>query len=339
MVRFEVTAADLLRSRFGLSPLFELDGLLRHLTGLADRPLPGGWGARVGARFRRLRQETALDAVLALQSARHGAGFVAPPPLGLAQTVDDDLALVRATPPEVARREIAACLRPDAGPRVRAVLGRDDVVDVLADTLAQAWRELLAPDWPRLRAICERDVLHRAGRLGAGGWEAALRDLHPRVRWRDGGIDVLAPDGGGPGETATPGGRGLLLVPSVFVWPRVAAHNEEPWPCALIYPARGIAALWEAAPAGPPEALAALLGATRARVLLALDEPAGTTQIARALDIAVGAAGDHLAVLRRAGLLDRARAGRVVLYRRTPLGDALAGSADDGLGDGKDPAP
>ncbi len=171
-------------------------------------------------------------------------------------------------------------------------------------------------------------MLHRAGRLGAGGWEAALRDLHPRVRWRDDGIDVLRPDGGPPRETAVPGGRGLPLVPSVFMWPGVAAHGEEPWPCALIYPARGVAALWEAAPAGPPAALADLLGATRARILQALEDPAGTTQLARSLGIAPGAVGDHLAVLRRAGLLDRARSGRTVLYRRTPLGDALARSAD-----------
>lgn len=40
--------------------------------------------------------------------------------------------------------------------------------------------------------------------------------------------------------------------------------------------------------------------------------------------LAVGAVGDHLPVLRRAGLVRSARAGRSVLYRRTPLGAALA---------------
>ena len=75
-------------------------------------------------------------------------------------------------------------------------------------------------------------------------------------------------------------------------------------------------------------ALGVLIGASRARVLRALDEPVSTTQLAAALRLAVGAAGDHLAVLLRAGLVDRARAGRSVLYRRTPLGDALAGASD-----------
>lgn len=322
MIRFAATAEDLLHSRFALSPLFELDGLLRALTGLGERALPAAWAARLAPELDRLRETTPLDAVLALQFPAHGAGFVAPPPRGLAQTIEDDLAAVRATPAALARREIdhAMRLRP-ARERVRAVLGRPDVVDVIAVALETAWRVLVAADWPRLRAICERDVLHRAGRLSGGGWEAALRDLHPRVRWRDGGIDLLRMR---TRETVALGGHGLLLVPSVFVWPGVAAHTEEPWPATLIYPARGISALWETAPPAPPGALADLLGRTRARILLALGEPAGTTQLARALGVAPGPVGDHLAVLRRAGLLDRTRSGRAVLYHRTPLGDALA---------------
>ncbi|MDR3084504.1 MAG: helix-turn-helix domain-containing protein [Streptomyces sp.] len=66
------------------------------------------------------------------------------------------------------------------------------------------------------------------------------------------------------------------------------------------------------------------MGRTRALLLLELAAPASTTQLARSLDLAPGAVGDHLTVLRRAGLLDRARTGRSVLYRRTALGDALA---------------
>ncbi|MDL4777029.1 MULTISPECIES: DUF5937 family protein [Thermomonosporaceae] len=328
MIRFEVGTEDLLHSRFALSPLFELDGLLRTLSGLSGRHLPGGWAARLVPEFRRLRSTTDLDAVLALQAPSRGTGFTAPPPLGLAQTLEDDLAMARATPPAVARREIALCLeaRPASDERVLNLLHGPGAVERVAAALEAAWHALLAPDWPRLRAICERDVLHRAGRLSHGGWEAALRDLHPRVRWRDGGIELLRTRSR---VTASPSGRGLLLIPSVFVWPAVAAHTEAPWPHTLIYPARGIAALWERPPAAPPGALADLVGRTRARILLALDEPAGTSGLARALGVATGSVGDHLTVLRRAGLLERARAGREVLYHRTPLGDALARAPDD----------
>ncbi|MFC5754425.1 winged helix-turn-helix domain-containing protein [Actinomadura rugatobispora] len=332
MIRFEVDTEDLLHSRFALSPLFELNCLLRALDGLPGR-LPTAWSARLRPVFGELRAGTPLEAVLALHSPWQGATFASPPPrLGLAQTIEDDLDQVRATPLDLARREIARSLahRPAPSARTAAALARDDVVTVIADTLGTAWRELLAPRWPQLRALCERDVLHRAGRLGQGGWEAALDDLHTGVRWRDRGIELHVHDE----DTIALGGRGLLLIPSAFLGPRVAAHTEAPWPHALLYPARGTAVLWQTPARTAPGALADLLGRTRARVLLALDEPAGTTQLARSLDIAVGAAGDHLAVLRRAGLLDRARSGRTVLYRRTPLGDALARTHTDDRRDG-----
>ena len=328
MIRIELDTEDLLHSRFALSPAFELSCLLRALSGLPGR-LPAPWAARMRPEFERLRATTPLDAVLALHTPGQGPTFTAPPPrLGLAQTIDDDLRRLRGTPLELARREIdlslaarAATSAGRAGPpgRAAAVLARDDVVAVIADTLRTAWDRLLAPHWPRLRALCERDVLHRAGRLGRGGWKAALDDLHAGVRWRANGLDLDA----AAHDTVTLGGRGLLLIPSVFLGPRVAAHTDPPWPHTLLYPARGVAALWQAPAPTDPGALGGLLGRTRARVLLALDEPAGTTQLARTLGIAVGAAGDHLAVLRRAGLLERARTGRTVLYRRTPLGDAL----------------
>jgi DNA-binding transcriptional ArsR family regulator len=110
----------------------------------------------------------------------------------------------------------------------------------------------------------------------------------------------------------------------VFVWPGLAAHTEDPWPRTIIYPARGVGALWGEPVSASPGALGDLVGRSRARLLDALDSPASTTQLARSTGLAPGAVGDHLAVLLRAGLLDRARSGRSVLYTRTALGDALA---------------
>jgi DNA-binding transcriptional ArsR family regulator len=325
VIRFEVRMDDLLHSRFAVSPLSELDNMLRKLSGLKRNRLPATWSARLTPVFRRLRREASLDAVLALMNPRGGATFIAPPPRGLAQTIDDDLATVRATPVPEARREIAEFTgnRP-VDPRVQAVLNAEDVTSRIADILATAWRELLAADWPQIRAICERDVVHRAAQLGSGGWAAALDGLHPRIRWRDGGIDILRTR---TNRTVALAGQGLLVVPSVFIWPDVVGYLDEPWPKAMIYPARGTSALWETPASAHTGALGDLLGASRARLLLALAEPASTSQLARSLGLAVGAVGDHLAVLHRAGLLSRARAGRSVLYRRTPLGDALVGGS------------
>lgn len=321
MLRLTVHRDDLLNSRFAVSPLFELDNLLRKLGGSAPSSLPPDWLARVRPVFRHLRRTTPLDAVLALHRGRYGAAFIAPPPTSLAQTLADDLASVRSTPLDLARQEIATSLSdaPAPAPHVREVLDAPDVVPVIADTMETAWHELIAADWPAMRAVCERDVIHRAGLLSRGGWAAALGGLHKRIRWQSGEIQLrhmIDLDVDLRGE-------GLLLVPSVFIWPRIAVYTDPPWPHALIYPARGTAALLEPDRGTPPEALAALLGRSRARVLTALTEPASTTQLATTLHLAPGAVGDHLAVLHNAGLITRARSGRSVLYRRTPLGDAL----------------
>jgi helix-turn-helix protein/uncharacterized protein DUF5937 len=325
VLRLEVTAEDLLHSRFAIAPLFELDCLIRRLAGRSAHPVPPAWAARVAPAYRRLREDPALRAVIALHSPRRGPNFFAPPPATLAQSIADDLAALRALPLSVVRREIRECLarHPCDDPAALAVLRGRNVTDNLVDILDRAWHELLAPDWPRLRTICERDVVHRSAELSRAGWAAAFTGI-PRVRWHAGGIEVSGLSIRGP---HTVGGGGLLMVPSVFVWPGIAAVTEEPWPVTIVYPARGVAGLWESRPPGG-EALAALVGRARARILESLDDPASTTQLARDLGLAPGAVGDHLAVLLRAGLLDRGRAGRSVLYRRTPLGDALAASAD-----------
>jgi DNA-binding transcriptional ArsR family regulator len=86
-----------------------------------------------------------------------------------------------------------------------------------------------------------------------------------------------------------------------------------------------VSALWERPrQVSPGTALDRLLGTSRAAILLALQDPASTTQLAATLGQSLGGIGDHLAVLREAGLIARARSGRSVLYRRTPVGDALA---------------
>ncbi|HEV2782652.1 MAG TPA: winged helix-turn-helix domain-containing protein [Actinophytocola sp.] len=323
MLRFRVGASDLVNSRFTVSPLSELHHLLRKLSGHDDR-MPPDWSARLRPVFRRLRAETELDAVLALNSRHYGPAFAAPPPRSLAQTIEMDLAAMRDTPLRQARKEIDECLsrRPATDPRVLSVLRGPKVVHRLADALEVAWHELLAADWLQLRAICERDIVYRAGLLSRAGWAAAIDGLDRRLRWRAGFIEVAWQHY--PDTTVDLGGDGLLFVPAVFIWPRVAVYVDPPWPRGLIYPARGIGALWEPSAPTDPRALADLVGRSRAVLLTALDEPASTTQLARSLGLAPGAVGDHLAVLRRAGLVRRARSGRSVLYRRTPLGDALA---------------
>ncbi len=330
-LRIQVRSDDLTMSRFALSPLWELIHALRLLSGATPRQ--GGavlrpWLARTRDRYRALARDTDLEVVLALQPPGYGADFLSPVPADLSTTIDDLLSQVRSTPVSQAHREVAEALRrqpPD--PRVRRILTSDRVADYAAGVLAAAWQALLEPEWPTLRAILERDVVYRAGQLASRGWAAALAGLDPGLSWQHGRIEL----GRWPqDEDADLGGRGLLFVPSVFIWPRLALSLDAPWPPALVYPARGVAALWEQpGRPGPGAGLDRLLGPSRAAILLALEQPASTTQLAASLGQSLGGTGDHLAVLRAGGLLTRARSGRSVLYRRTPVGDALVAAADE----------
>jgi DNA-binding transcriptional ArsR family regulator len=322
VLRLLVGPQDLARSRFAVSPLVEVENVLRALhRRTAAGPTAGM--ERLRPAYDRLRRESDLDLLLALQAPRYGPTFVAPPPAGMNQTIDDDLAVVRATPLAVAREEIdrALGLQPAGAvdDRVHRRLRSAAVVHTLAEVLEQAWTALVAPGWPAIRALLERDVLHRANLLVRDGWAGAFAGLHERIRWRDGAIELL----GQPAQEVAAGGDGLLLVPSAHVWPGTMNYLEPPWPLALVYPARGVAALWSDRPAPPAAALARLLGGARAAVLDGLDEPASTTHLVHQLGLPLGTVGDHLRVLLDAGLITRERAGRSVLYRRTPVGDAL----------------
>lgn len=325
MLRIEVGPEDLAASRFGIAPLAELEFLIRRLEHSGNRTAVGGPGVPVRwtARYAELRDELDLRVIRALQPSTWGPDFLAPPPSGMARTIADDLALVRSTPHAIARHQITLA-RKAVGPAaadVDRLLVGSDVVVRLADVLERLWAKLIAPDWPQLLSIIERDVLHRAEALTRGGWAAALEGLHPDVSWGEGSLEVRSR----VQRSARLDGRGLVFVPSVFLHPRVATYVDPPWQPALVYPARGSAALWETH-AATPQALVRLLGEARATLLLRLDTPASTTQLSRITGLALGAVGDHLRILLDAGFVTRGRAGRSVIYRRTPISDAVIAS-------------
>ena len=303
-------------------------GELEHLLRRLDRPgrTPSGRAfssSRWARRYDEVRGTLEARVLRALRPEEWGPDFIAPPPSGgMARTPSDDLAVIRGTPLPVAREQIGRALALGSGPvadDVTRVLERDDVVEWLAEAQEGLWRLLIAPDWPQLLAILDRDVLFRADRLVRSGWAAALEDLHERVRWEAGAVVVRDRS---PLEIDLDG-RGLMFVPSVFLHRGPATYSEPPWQPAVVYAARGSAAFWDPEPTTPP-ALARLLGRTRADLLLRLESPASTTQLCTLTGHTLGAIGDHLRVLRESGLVTRTRIGRSVVYRRTPVGDVLA---------------
>jgi hypothetical protein len=308
---------DLARCRFAISPLWETVGALAalHRPSGAAAHLP--WLQAAGERLAGLDVRPLLRIV---ESAVYVPDFITPPPESPSESVEEELERVRATSRERAATELGWAFKSrTVGPTERAML--DDpsgAVQQLADLMHECWHRLLADDWPRVRDILEADILHRARLLTSGGMERVLDDLHPDVSWQRQTLRVRKRV-----EQRVPlEGRGLLFVPSAFTWPDVLLVTDPPWQPTIIYPARGVAQLWERTRVSGPE-LEALLGRTRALVLAGAVEPVSTTRLAARLSLPVGTVSDHLGVLSRAGLVRSARAGRQVLYAATPVGHAL----------------
>jgi DNA-binding transcriptional ArsR family regulator len=319
VVRFVFSVPDLARTRFAVSPIWEA---IRSLVALRDpstAALHLPWLRSLSGRL----DGIALEPVVALIPPRgYFPDFLTPPPAGPLGSIDDDLAALRRTPVTQIRHDIE--LFRSEHPRAR--ISRPWLehprreVRSLADAVQAFWERALEPAWPRIRAFLDADIAHRARRLAQGGPAELFADLHPGVAWADDHLDVTSDRE----ATIELGGRGLVLMPSAFQWARPATTDLEPWQPTLIYPARGIATLWDQG-AHAPDGLARLLGATRATVLADLDAPRSTTDIAQRLSISPATASHHLTTLRDAGLITARREGRTMLYVRTPSGDALTG--------------
>lgn len=333
MMSFELGVEDLADTRFAVSPLSETVLSLRVLRdpGLSALHLP--WRRSVLGALGGL--DTAL--LMSLVAERLTLpDFLTPRPAEFAPSFEAELAVVRRTPPALVRRDLLAAHAPDRLPDALAAAGTadDGAVAALRDTLCallrRYWQIAVEPLWPQLRLVVEADMTYRARRLAMGGARLLFADIHPSLRWHDG---VLSVDRNLSSHRVRASGRGLLLIPSVFAHkPAPPVSPEEP--PSLIYPSRGVATLWSpaspafsearTAPAGAGSALVPLLGAPRARLLGLLAEPLATVELARRLRVTPSAVSQHLRVLHAAGLVTRARQGRQVLYRRSPLGDRLA---------------
>ena len=107
---------------------------------------------------------------------RLDAGLPQPGPAGPATDIADQLAQVRATPPDQVAQEVERRLTQRAGgpPLGPAWQLLDDPVatrDLVAGLLEQCWHLLVAPHWPRLRDLLQADLRfpgRAAGRLRPG---------------------------------------------------------------------------------------------------------------------------------------------------------------------------
>jgi DNA-binding transcriptional ArsR family regulator len=325
MIEYVFTPDDVARVRFAFSPLGELVAGLRVLADPSRHALHLPWVRAVTPRLEGL----ALEPLRALVGpVGYIPDFLTPPPRTPLPDLEAELAEVRATDPAMVVEQIdwmdrdervPPGLRARTAPARRALTADPQrALDLLTDLLVEYWKVAVEPHWPRLRDLLEADVLRRTRALTEQGTHALFADLHQRVRW-DGRrltVDVTY------AYQVELEGRGLLLVPSAFVWPDVMGMLP-PYQPQLTYPPYAVATLWDSVPAPPPDALGALVGRRRAAVLAGLEAPASTTELARRLGVTPGAVSQHLAVLRDCGLVSGHRVGRQVLYARTVMGDAL----------------
>jgi DNA-binding transcriptional ArsR family regulator len=339
VVTLVLSLSDALRYRFIISPLGEVVQLARAmaLPGSFAQGTPAAWLRRHELARRRLEREHDLRALLGLMAAsRYYPDFLTPPSRAVLGHIEHELDDVRATPEEQVKAQIDRTLSTSSlptfgplAPDVERQLRSPGAVDRLADQLMLLWQAFLAPSWQGIRDVLDRDVLHRSRALARGGLAGLFDGLAPLITLAEPELRIQCK---GYDETRALDGSGLVLKPSVFVWPYTAVTLDSARPPEVIYPARGVASLFWGAP-HDDGALATLIGATRAQVLAMLDEPMHTSGLARMFGRSPGNVADHLKALRASGLIDRARVGRHVIYSRTPLGEALLVGAQPAVGD------
>jgi DNA-binding transcriptional ArsR family regulator len=308
---------DLLRTRFAISPLMELSGSVEALREPEKYSIHGPWLEWAAPRITGLQWDL-LDAVIPY-SDRWFPDFVTPPPREPQAQLEPELRRVLSTD----WGQLAAELHhayPDGVPAPARVLLDDPAAGLqrLVRQMRAWWDALLAPWWDQILAFLHMEIAERGRRLADVGPAAAFEDVSDTVRWTGRALEI---EHRAVGDVDL-AGRGLLLVPAAFAWPVVWPLSDPPWQPSLVYAPRGVAELW-APPSTCHGALEELLGARRARILLALPRPASTQELAGRLRASPASVSEHLGVLRDAGLVAGRRAGRHVLYTRTRAGDVL----------------
>ena len=319
MGTWRVTSDLLAKARFAVSPKAEVVAALEALLRPSD-PAERAFRAAHHVAFEAMLDERPARRDLIAHSRRPRLGgrpgwlahFLASPPPAPDATFAAELADVAATQDDALRADLRETMQ---GPLPRS-LETGGVTEEAAFVLEWIWTHAVATDWPRRERLLRADIVARTGQLARHGWAAVLRDLGKGRQWAgDGELRINRFD------RPT---RVLSADADLSFIPVTANANwvgwTEPVRYAIYYPVAGRLAPADAA---RRDGLGRLVGGNRAALLRLLDQPLGTTHLAAACGLPVGAVGNHLRVLLDAGVVARRRSGRNVLYWRTALGEAL----------------
>lgn len=322
MVNIHLSMEDLAHTRFAFSALWEAVASYRILRNPERHPLHLNWVREAKDALHGL-DLSALELIIP-----NGCypDFLTPPPTTPLPDFTAELEQLASTPAATIRNDIET-LYCSSG-RITEFSLKEHLQPFLADpkqhlarvveTLEGYWQRTLESHWPRIRALLEADILYRARSMALNGPEQMFNELHPRVRYHQRTLQISKKLWDAEIQLS---GRGLLLVPSVFI--DYTLMYESHWQETMQYGARGIAGLWCLEPPPASEALEKLLGINRARLLKSLVTPSTTRDLSSLFRVTPSAVSQHLGWLRDTGLISPQRQGKNVYYRLSQIGEGL----------------
>jgi DNA-binding transcriptional ArsR family regulator len=322
MTHFQLSPLELTRTRFAFSPLWETMMSFEVMHYPDQYPIHLPWIGEAKDAMADLELPLMQLFLRDVRRRCYIPDFLTPPPTTPLPDFADELRRMLEAPAHIVQREMQKTFQDQALPNAATIFFDDpkSALERLGAEVQTFWERALEPHWPRLCAMLENDVLTRGRTLALGGAEALFKDLNPSVRYRDGLLEV---GDSSKVEEIHLDGRGLLLMPSAFVWPIYQVILDEPWQPTIAYTPRGVANLWCSEPPPVAQSLELLLGKGRAEVLLSLEPPSSTLEIAKRLGLVPSSVSEHLGLLRQAGLVEAQRRGRFVYYRLSRTGSAL----------------
>jgi DNA-binding transcriptional ArsR family regulator len=318
VITIRLSAADVGRIRFALSPLWETMTSVRALSNNTARSVHGPW-------LQKVRPTIEGDDLTLLKALIPPYGYVpdflTPAPPRRSTSFESGLAAVAGTPLDLVADELARLHTDTPHPLLPELIAHPATgLERITTALESYWHRAIEPDWRRMRALLQEDLAFRLDELASGGMERLFRNLHPSIHYRSDRIEIERPfccDG------VPMAGQGVLLVPCVFTWPAGLAVTGAPHIPTITYPPRGLGRLWEDRQDTTDSPLADLVGRTRAAIVSHLDLPMSTTHLAHQLGVSAPTLSVHLSILRNAGVVASRRDGRTVLYHRTQLGHQM----------------
>jgi DNA-binding transcriptional ArsR family regulator len=346
VIRFRIPSTGVERLAFAYSPLFEAVLSLHVLVEPKHHPLQHDWVRRMRDLPDRLRRDIHA---FAFAYRSYIPEVLAPAPTAGYGSFVDELARLQAQPPALVAFEFTVLLAPRGrgrdrdrleDPAARAetlaradALGRESgrlvrlllddpgaFVDRFAQLLARYWDAGFAAEWQQVEPIIAAAVSEAGQVIANGGLYDYLPRLSPELLV-DAAAQTVSLDREHEHEVVVDAATELTLTPSVYVWPHVRVNCDPPWPLALVYPAPSLAG--QARAQLPPEDLLRVLRALadpgRLEMLrLIAARPRSTQELAQLVGMTEAGASRILRLLSHAGVVERRREGRYLLYRLVP---------------------